>query len=205
MDCGLRTTRWSLSRKSVRTPGHHCAKQRTKNPCKTCLKIHQKQSQRHKNHPKATQKHQKSRCGGVRGALGRGLGAMRVPRGAQKPQNVRKARSSATLGPPFGRSFSVLFRLFRCFFGALFRRVVWDGFRDRFRVDFGVFWEGFFEDFCIIFCVPCTLENIILIWYLQCLLHISVSENLKKIRKSASSEALFSETRPRPILEPFLE
>ena len=117
---GLRTTRWSLSRKSVRTPGHHCAKQRTKNPCKTCLKIHQKQSQRHENHLKATQKHQKSRCGGVRGALGRGLGAMMVPRGAQEPQNVRKPRSRSTLGPPFGRSFSVLFRFFSVFFWRAF-------------------------------------------------------------------------------------
>ena len=173
----MRTTRWSLSRKSVRTPGHHGAKQCTKKACKTCLKIHQKQSQRHKNHSKATQKHQKSRCGGVRGALGRGLGAMMVPRGAQEPQNVRKPRSRSTLGPPFGRSFSVLFRLFRCFFGALFRRVVWEGFRDGFRGDFGVFWEGNFDDLCISLCVPCTLENIILILYLQCLQHISVSKN----------------------------
>ena len=118
---------------------------------------------------------------------------------------MRKARSRLTLGPPFGRSFSVLFRLFRCFFGAFFRRVVWEGFWARFRVDFGVFWEDVFEDFCIIFCVPCTLENIILIWYLQCLQHISVSENFQKIKKPAKSEALFSETRPEKILEPFLE
>ena len=72
-------------------------------------------------------------------------------------------------------------------------------------MDFGVFWEGNFEDLCIILCVPCTLENIILIWYLQCFQHISVSENLKKNTKPAKSEALFSETRPEKILEPFLE
>ena len=72
-------------------------------------------------------------------------------------------------------------------------------------MDFGEFWEENFEDLCIILCVPCTLENIIFIWYLQCLQHISVSENCQKITKPAKSEALFSETRLEKILEPFLE
>ena len=80
-----------------------------------------------------------------------------------------------------------------------------EGFRDRFRVDFGMFWEGNFEDLCIIFGVPCTLENLIFIWFFVCVQHIRVSENLQKITKPANSEALFSETRPERILEPFWE
>ena len=60
------------------------------------------------NPPKLDPNSQKSRFGGVRGALGRGLGAMVAPRRAQELQNVRKPRSRLTLGPPFGTPFGVL-------------------------------------------------------------------------------------------------
>ena len=65
---------------------------------------------------KCAKNHPKSRFRGVRGALGRGLGAMVVPRGAQEPKNIQKPRSRSTLGPPFGSPFSALFAFFRCFF-----------------------------------------------------------------------------------------
>ena len=80
--------------------------------------------------------------------------------------------------------------------------MVLEGFRDRFRVDFGMFLEGNFEELCIIFGVPCTLENLIFIWFLLYIQHSSVSENLQKITKRANCEALFSETRSERILEP---
>ena len=47
---------------------------------------------------KFTQNHQKSRFEEVRGALGRGLGAMLAPKRAFEFQRVPKARSRATLG-----------------------------------------------------------------------------------------------------------
>ena len=47
-------------------------------------------------------------------------------------------------GPPFGRPFSALFSIFRCFCGMLFLRAVLEGFRERFRVDFGMILEGIF-------------------------------------------------------------
>ena len=66
----------------------------------------------------------KSRFRGVRGALGRGLGAMVAPRGAQEPKNIEKPRSRSTLGPPFGSPFSAPFafflRLFVDFFPDIF-------------------------------------------------------------------------------------
>jgi hypothetical protein len=46
-----------------------------------------------------------------------------------------------------------------------------------------MFWEGNFEDLCRIFGVPCTLENLIFIWFLLGIQHISVSENLQKNTK----------------------
>ena len=69
---------------------------------------------------------------------------MVAPRGAQEPQHVRKPHSRPPLGPPFGRQFSVLFWFFLCFCGMLFLRAVLDGFRERFRVDFGTILEGNF-------------------------------------------------------------
>ena len=69
---------------------------------------------------KCAKNHRKSRFRGVRGALGRGLGAMVAPRGAQEPKNSQKPRSRDTLGPPFGSSFSALFAFFRCFFIDIF-------------------------------------------------------------------------------------
>ena len=48
------------------------------------------------------------------------------------------------LGPPFGRPFSALFLIFRFFCGMLFLRAVLEGFRERFRVDFGTILEGIF-------------------------------------------------------------
>ena len=48
------------------------------------------------------------------------------------------------------------FLIFRCFCGAFFLRVVLEGFRDRFRVDFGMILEGNFSDFWYTF--RCTLH-----------------------------------------------
>ena len=78
------------------------------------------------------------------------------PRGAQEPQHIRKPHSRSLLGPPFGRQFSVLFSIFRCFCGMLFLRAVLEGFRERFRVDFGTILEGNFEDLSYNF--RCTLH-----------------------------------------------
>ena len=79
------------------------------------------------NPPKILEKiaknNRKSRFRGVRGALGRGLGAMVAPRGAQEPKNIEKPRSRSTLGPPFGSPFSALFAFFRCFFVDFFQNV----------------------------------------------------------------------------------
>ena len=65
---------------------------------------------------KCAKNHRKSRFRGVRGALGRGLGAMVAPRGAQEPKNIQKPRSRSTLGPSCGSPFSALFAIFRVFF-----------------------------------------------------------------------------------------
>ena len=65
---------------------------------------------------KCAKNHRKSRFRGVRGVLGRGLGAMVAPRGAQEPKNIQKPRSRSTLGPPCGSPFSALFAIVRCFF-----------------------------------------------------------------------------------------
>ena len=87
-----------------------------------------------------------------RGRSGGDLGAMLAPRDAQRPLHVRKAHSRFPLGPPFGRQFSALFVIFRCFFGVVFWRVVLDGFGVRFGVDFGSIFDGFVDacrsDFC---------------------------------------------------------
>ena len=73
---------------------------------------------------KCAQNHPKSRFRGVLGALGRGLGAMVVPRAAQEPKNIQKPRSRSTLGLPFGNPFSALFAFFRCFFVDFFKTFV---------------------------------------------------------------------------------
>ena len=77
---------------------------------------------------------------------------MWAPRGAQRPLHVRKAHSRSPLGPLFGRQFSALFVIFRCFFSVVFWRVVLDGFGVRFGVDFGSMFDGFVDacrsDFC---------------------------------------------------------
>ena len=89
----------------------------TKKPIKIAKKHGSEDSQ---NPPRILEKcaknYRKSRFRGVRGALGRGLGAMVVPRGAQEPKNSQKPRSRDTLGPPCGSPFSVLFAIVRCFF-----------------------------------------------------------------------------------------
>ena len=76
---------------------------------------------------------------------------MLAPRGAQEPHNVRKPHSRSPRGPPFGRQFSALFDIFRCFFGMRFLRVVLEGFRERFRGDFGSIFEGNFGELLFIF------------------------------------------------------
>ena len=70
---------------------------------------------------KCAKNHRKSRFRGVRGALGRGLGAMVAPRGAQEPKNIQKPRSRSTLGPPCGSPFSALFAIVRCFLWIFFQ------------------------------------------------------------------------------------
>ena len=107
---------------------------------------------------------------------------------------------------PLWEAIFALFSIFVCFCGTLFLRVVLEGFRDRFRVDFGMILEGNFADWLYIF---------------LCTLHIAKSDldmvftmfeaqqrfqNIfAKMRKSANSDELFSETRPERILESFWE
>ena len=83
-------------------------------------KIHPKSFQ---NPKKLTKNHRKSRFRGVRGALGRGLGAMVTPRGAQEPKNSQKPRSRDTLGRSFGSPFSALCAFFRCLFVDFYQNV----------------------------------------------------------------------------------
>ena len=89
-----------------------------------------------KIHPKFIKNNQQSWFGGVRRALGRGLGAMVAPRGAQELQNIRKPHSRSTLGLLFGRHFLVFLIFFvkTIGFGPSFSTFI---FRSRF---FMVFW-----------------------------------------------------------------
>ena len=70
---------------------------------------------------KCAKNHPKSRFRGVRGALGRGLGSMVVPRDAQEPKNIQKPRSRSPWDPPVGVHFRHFLRFVGVFLCTFFQ------------------------------------------------------------------------------------
>ena len=100
---------------------------------------------RPQNQPKMDPKSLKMRVRRGLGCPGGRSGSHVGPQGRPGAPTCPKTTFEVPPGTPFGGQFSVLFSIFRCFCGMLFLRAVLEGFRERFRVDFGTILEGFFR------------------------------------------------------------
>ena len=79
----------------------------------------------------------------VLGPPGGRLGAMLEPMAGQRGASSQKGTKRFTLGRPFWKPFSVLFRIFCSFLGDLISSCFWDGFRARFWRVWGLFFGTF--------------------------------------------------------------
>ena len=144
----------------------------------TCTKTGPKN---HKNHSqfnsKWDPKRSKIEARRVWGALGGGLRAILAPRGAQRPQLVRKAHSRLTLGPPFWRRFLTFFCFFGVFFGLFFRGLFWRVSGSDFEWILGPFLMDFLAFVVRNFVMGRALPNVIWIQYLQYFWHVGVFKN----------------------------
>ena len=153
---GLMMTRWSLSRKSVRTPWHHSAKQCTKNPSKIL-------STSSENRPKGTKKSPPNRPKitknqGSEGSRGP-LGEVWEPWGPPGEPRSPKMCENHVRGPPWAFPLGGHFRYFSDFSVFLWHAFSEGGFGGLPGTISSGFWDDFGREFRrFLYNFRCTLH-----------------------------------------------
>ena len=133
-----------------------------------------------KNHQKMIQNRQKSRFGGVPG----GLGAPRAAPKAPETKKVTKSSLNPRSFPPFGVPKIIDFRFFCDFcwlFCGRFSEACFGGLRPLILEDFGMFFDRFLTFFVKRGASRGDAKNVVLYWYLQCLVAIGLSKKQNSI------------------------
>ena len=144
------------------------------------------------------------RSGGVPEALGRGLGPILAPKGAPWTKMMPKGRWGFPPRGPSWRPKFTLFRHFGTYFCTYFQRGVWEGFRDRFWIDFGWFFDDLFDDLLDLFsCSPhkwkCHSDSLFTMYEA----HGRYRKWAKNVIKSYTFQGCFPEGLREWILAPF--